>query len=225
MRRGWVLVILVLTAACGIDQDLVDALIGIEDVELIFPENVSECTEGTIISESQSEVVFRWSANEEDVTYQVNLTNLVSNSTEIFNSNTTELPILLERGIPYSWFITDSITGGSRSDVWTFYNAGPGVESFIPFPAEAIAPIPEAIVETTSSVNLIWNATDLDDDINEYDVYFGQSESPSLLQQSVTNSFLNNIPVISGETYYWKITTRDFIGNESNSALFRFQVE
>ncbi|AZQ58498.1 hypothetical protein EJ994_06635 [Maribacter sp. MJ134] len=225
MRRVWVLVILVLTAACGVDQDLVDALIGIEDVELIFPENVSECTEGTIISESLSEVVFRWLANEEDVTYQVNLTNLISNSTELYHSNNTELPIILERGIPYSWFVADSLSGNPRSEVWTFYNAGPGVESFIPFPAEAIAPAQEAIIETVSSVNLIWLANDLDDDIAEYDVYFGQNENPSLLQQSVTTSFFNDIPVISGNTYYWKVITRDFIGNESNSEIFRFQVE
>jgi hypothetical protein len=99
------------------------------------------------------------------------------------------------------------------------------VESFIPFPAEAIAPAQEAIIETVSSVNLIWIANDLDEDIAEYDVYFGQNENPSLLQQSVTTSFFNDIPVISGNTYYWKVITRDFIGNESNSEIFRFQVE
>ncbi len=225
MRKVRFFLILILAGACGRDQDLVDALVGLEDVEMLFPENVSECTEGIVLSETRSEVVFRWSDDQENVTYQINLTNLISDSTELFHSNNTELPIILERGIPYSWFVADSLSGNPRSEVWTFYNAGPGVESFIPFPAEAIAPAQEAIIETVSSVNLIWIVNDLDEDIAEYDVYFGQNENPSLLQQSVTTSFFNDIPVISGNTYYWKVITRDFIGNESNSEIFRFQVE
>ncbi|PIB29924.1 hypothetical protein BFP77_04680 [Maribacter sp. 4U21] len=173
MRKVRFFLILILAGACGLHQDLVDALVGLEDVEMLFPENVPECTEGTVLSETQSEVVFRWSNNQENVTYQINLTNLISDSTELFHSNNTELPIILERSIPYSWFVADSLSNNPRSEVWTFYNAGPGVESFIPFTAEAIAPAQEAIIETGSSVNLIWIANDLDEDVAEYDVYFG----------------------------------------------------
>ena len=214
-----------MAGSCGLDQDLLDALAGDAAVELLFPENVSECTEGTILSETQSEVVFRWSDTVENTTYQVNLTNLISNTTEILDSESTELPITLQRGIPYSWFIVDLISGEVRSDTWTFYNAGPGVESFIPFPAAAITPISGAVLETTSSINLIWNVSDLDDDIVEYDLYFGLEANPPLLEEQITDSFFNDITVVSREIYYWKIVTRDFVGNESNSEIFNFQVE
>jgi len=226
MRKAWVFILLVLMAgSCGLDQDLLDALAGDAAVELLFPENVSECTEGTILSETQSEVVFRWSDTVENATYQVNLTNLISNTTEILDSESTELPVTLQRGIPYSWFIVDLISGEVRSDTWTFYNAGPGVESFIPFPAAAITPILGAVLQTTSSIDLIWNSSDLDDDIVEYDLYFGLEANPPLLEEQITDSFFNDITVVSGETYYWKIVTRDFVGNESNSEIFNFQVE
>jgi hypothetical protein len=119
MRKVRFFLILILAGACGPDQDLVDALVGLEDVKMLFPENVSECTEGIVLSETQSEVVFRWSDNQENVTYQINLTNLISDSTELFHSNNTELPIILERGIPYSWFVADSLSGNPRSEVWT----------------------------------------------------------------------------------------------------------
>jgi len=225
MRNLLTLLLFIVTSACGLDQDLVDTLIVSEDVTLVFPENVSECTEGTIVSETQSEVVFQWTDNVLNKNYEVNLTNLISNTTEVFPTDSTALAITLDRGIPYSWFIADAASGNARSDVWTFYNAGPGIESFIPFPAEAIAPVTATTIETTSSVNLIWNAVDLDDDSIAYDIYFGADENPALLQESVTDSFINDVPVSSGETYYWKITTKDFIGNESYSELFRFQVE
>jgi len=227
MRIVWVFLMLVLTASCGVDQNLVDELLGVQDIELLFPENNSECTEGTILSETQSEVVFRWSDAfpNENSAYQINLTNLISNNTDVINTDSTAMPVILERGIPYSWFITDAVSGSTRSAVWTFYNAGPGVNAFIPFPAAAVSPESESTIATSSSVNLVWNAIDLDEDITAYDVYFGQDEDPPLLQASLTDSFINNVPVSSGTLYYWKVTTKDAFGNESNSAVFNFQVE
>ena len=214
-----------LFAACGVDQNLLEALAGEKSVQLVFPENISECTEGTIISETQSEVVFRWTDIGENSNYQVNLTNLISNTTETITSTSTELAITLERGIPYSWFISDSIAGVVRSDVWSFYNAGPGVESYIPFPAAAIAPVSGTIITISSSIDLVWNASDLDDDIVEYDIYFGLDANPPLFREKLIDSFLNDVTITSGVTYYWKVITRDSIGNESNSEIFNFQVE
>src|SRR5690606_8784892 len=135
--------------------------------ELLFPENISECVEGTIQSDTQSVVTFQWRASENTDNYDLVLTNLVSNVTDSYTTDNTELPVTLDRGIPYSWQITSVNGSGSQtSDTWSFYNAGESTEHFIPFPAANIAPAPATpFPSTQSSVSLEWEGNDLDGDI------------------------------------------------------------
>ncbi len=163
---------------------------------LVFPNNNSECTEGTIISSEISEVNFLWNESANTDIYVITVTNLVNKTSQTFTTENLNMPIYLSRGIPYSWQVESTSTTSTRtaiSDVWNFYNSGEAVNVFIPFPAELLSPVLGATLpNTTTTVNLDWNGSDLDNDISDYDVYFGTSNPPTEFAANISASQLNN---------------------------------
>jgi hypothetical protein len=229
LKIGWLACIVLVVIACGPDLDLVQAvLLPPSKVDLVFPEENSECTAGIIISETESEVIFDWS--DADVTdgYIISLTNLTTGQEQLFESDSSSLPIRMLRGTPYRWHVDTFLNDSQEvvsSDIEAFYNAGPGVQSFIPFPATAIFPKNGELINTNEdALTLQWEASDLDNDISEYDIYFGIENEPPLLSSGLQTNSLANVPVDSGEIYFWRVVTRDTQGNESNSELFSFEV-
>jgi hypothetical protein len=222
-KSGFLVFLLLIIQSCGVDSDVLEYAKDQINITLIFPEDDSECTEGIIVSDTQSELVFEWSDENDNSPYIVHLTNLVSSQTELIESDNTDVAITLDRGVAYSWFVTGKIN--SSSEIWNFYNEGPGLVSSIPYPATAISPVSGAsISQTSTSVNLIWKSEDPDDDIVSYDLFFGEAKDPQLYGTDVTETRFNDIPVEAGKIYYWKIITKDSIGNESTSEVFTFSV-
>lgn len=194
---------------------------------LVFPANNSECTEGTVINDNQSRVLFQWNASQNTDSYQVNLRNLNTNTTALTNSNTNEVEITLLRGVPYEWFVTSRANGTNEtatSASWRFYNAGPGVTNYAPFPPQAVAPARGSTVQATGTLELQWSASDIDNDITGYNVYYGTTQSPPLFAENIPDAF-QSVQILSGETYYWQIGAIDGAGNRTLSELFAFQVE
>src|SRR5690606_1057240 len=219
-------ILLLLTISCGKDNNMEEIQLVPTKAILVFPENNTECLEGSILSDTQSEVTFRWTASQNTEQYDLQLTNLISKSTKSFTTKNTELPITIERGTPYSWQII-SISGPKtqESDLWSFYNAGESTEYFIPFPAENVSPAPATVYPSTQTgVTLEWNGNDLDGDILEYDIYFGDGNPPTIYQEKYKQTTLPDIPLVAGKSFYWKIVTRDSLGNESTSDIFSFEV-
>lgn len=193
---------------------------------LVFPINGSECIEGTLQSASQSEVTFSWEESANTDSYNITVTNLVTKNIQNFTTQNLSIAITIERGVPYSWQVESTSTTATRtamSSIWNFYNAGPSIQYYIPFPATINSPTNGASVNG-NSVNLNWQENDLDNDVIEFDIYFGTTNPPSLFAENLAQSELTNITVSSGTTYYWKVTTRDVIGNESNSEIVSFTV-
>ena len=213
------------TYSCGIDSEVLEFNNSNFGIELIFPKNTSEVIDGVIISDTESELVFEWK-KEGDSTgrlYFLELRNIKNNEVTIYESTETNASIILTRGIDYSWSVTDSLN--NNSEKWTFKNLGPWSESTAPSPATAISPVSGAsISQTSTTVNLIWKSEDVDNDIISYDLYFGETEGPELLIEDITVSRHNEIPVKAGNIYYWKIVTKDSVGNESTSVIFDFTV-
>ena len=223
MKKNGFLVILLIIQSCGVDSDVLEYAKDEINITLIFPEDNSECTEGIIVSDTQSELIFEWSDEIDNSPYTVHLTNVESSQTELIESDDTDVAITLDRGVAYSWFVTGKIN--SSSENWNFYNEGPGLKSSIPYPAIAISPVSGAsISQTSTSVNLIWKSEDSDDDIISYNLFFGESKDPQLYGTDVKESRFNDIPVEAGKTYYWKVVTKDSIANESTSEVFTFSV-
>ena len=219
--------LLILVVSCGKDTDLAALITNPTAVTLLFPENATQCFEGTILSAEESKVPFRWNASDNTDQYELHVSNLLNGSTDIYETLDTEITVRIQRGVPYSWFVVSSSNNSSStatSDIWSFYNAGEAIVSYIPFPAEPINPLPGAVFNNVNSVSLSWQASDLDNDISSYDIYLGSTSDPSLYQSDITNTTLSAVSVSSNTTYYWKVVTKDLVGNESQSEVFSFRV-
>lgn len=217
----------ILLLSCGKDDDLKNEIFSPTAATLLSPNNLELCTTGTVLSDTKSEVLFIWEESKNTTSYEIHIINLSSEIEDVFTTENTQISLTIDRGSPYNWYVlskTNSSANVAKSSVWAFYNAGLGIENHIPFPATAISPeLGENI--TGNSINLEWSTNDIDNDVVGCDLYFGSSANPPLFQNSITNDFISNINISSGTTYYWKIVTKDSVGNESESSTFYFLVD
>lgn len=194
---------------------------------LIFPNQNSECTEGTNITNSESDVTFDWEDATNANSYELYLKNLNTQNTSSYNSSVSELTLTILRGTPYSWYVVSRNTGTqtSQSTTWKFYNVGDAISSYAPFPAEIVSPeMGSSLSSSTNSIILEWKGSDIDNDIESYEVLYGTASTPtnSIGTTSETNLSVNTS---SGNTYYWRIITYDSQNNNSESEIFQFRIE
>jgi hypothetical protein len=194
---------------------------------LVFPTANSECTEGTNKTTTESTIKFEWTAGANTDNYGLIVKNLSSGLSTTYSTSKTYYELKLARGIGYSWYVISSASGTSvkaTSETRKFYNAGEGSSSYAPFPAEIVSPkINESISGT--SITLDWTGSDVDNDIASYELFLGTTNTPGSYKTNITDNILNNVPVESGKTYYWKIVTKDSKGNTSVSDVFVFKVK
>ena len=191
----------------------------------IFPDNNTECNEGTILSDNSSEVVFRWTVSANTDSYTLMIKNLDTDMTRSLNSNSNELAAPIQRGAPFSWSVISKSNSSSQtaeSVVWKFYNAGLPKESHPPFPAEVIKPTSGSSIGS-GTITLEWESIDIDNDISSYEILLDTANPPILFAgNAATNSI--DVDVASGNIYYWKVITTDAVGNASDSEVFQFRV-
>jgi len=74
------------------------------------------------------------------------------------------------------------------------------------------------------NVTLSWSASDANDDIEEFDVFFSNDPFPDfhLVEEGHPEMFY--IPGIlnSNTTYYWRIIVRDSLGSENGGTVWSF---
>ncbi|HWR99088.1 MAG TPA: hypothetical protein VN249_00660 [Prolixibacteraceae bacterium] len=88
----------------------------------------------------------------------------------------------------------------------------------------ATAPLDGAgIYITGTTVDLKWATVDSDGDTPKADVYFGTDEDPALYKSGV-NALLLNVPVATGNTYYWRVEMIDANNVKTSSPVFHFTV-
>ena len=193
--------------------------------KLLHPENNSECFTGTVVSETETEVLFQWEASENTNSYVLELKELETGSIRTINTVATSQTIRIQRAMAYSWSVTSKGQTGSnsaQSETWRFYNVGEPQSSYPPFPAEVVSPTNGSSVNE-GGVILKWEASDIDDDIQNYTVLADTSNPPSIVKgQTGAKQF--QITVSSGAVYYWQVITTDKKGNTSNSQVFQFRV-
>ncbi|MEC8831251.1 MAG: hypothetical protein VX772_02740, partial [Bacteroidota bacterium] len=191
---------------------------------LIFPDNNEECTEGVVVSESESQVTFQWGASENTDSYTLQLNNLETGETSNSNTSNTEIQITLNRGTAYSWSIVSRANGTNEtatSGTWRFYNAGAPVENYAPFPA--YDPYPQmGVAIDAGDITLQWESSDLDGDTLSYVVYLDTVTPPTgQLGETDTNSYETNVQ--ANNIYYWRVQTIDAAGNSTTSEVFEFR--
>ena len=223
---GWLAISLVL--ACSTSDKDETAIVLIDPpspATLIFPENNTECNEGEIISDTETDVLFQWQEANYTSSYILKITNLNDGTSRNISTPATEFLIRILRGTPYSWSVK-SIAGGTtetaESELWKFYNSGLPKESHPPFPAEAISPQNGSSVDE-GNLSLRWAASDVDNDITSFKIFLDTSSPPNTEVGTTGNNSID-ITVSAGLIYYWKVITTDEVGNLSHSPIFQFMV-
>lgn len=192
---------------------------------LVFPDNNTECNEGTIINASQSSVTFRWTDAQNADTYELSIRNLDNNNTASATAATNSATLNLIRGVPYEWFVISKANGTNvtaTSATWRFYNQGPGIENYAPFPAAVVFPSRGSTISGATNPVLEWEGADVDNDIAGYEVFFDTNATPVTSVGTTTNTTLE-VSVSAGTTYYWRVITTDQQGNTSSSEIFDFR--
>lgn len=217
---------ILLIVACSSSEEPIDEPLIPEAATLVFPEKNTECTTGTVVDNTQSTVIFQWNTSLNTDSYEVVVEELDSEETFTMESNINEVGITINRGAAYEWYViskSNTSNETSTSETWRFYNAGEGIVSHVPFPADIVEPEIGALLSDTLTANLMWTGSDIDNDILGYEVYFGIDNPPanSLGIFTQTNVEVN---VTSGNTYYWFVKTMDEDNNTSVSDVFWFSV-
>ncbi|MEI6137754.1 MAG: hypothetical protein WCP85_00735 [Mariniphaga sp.] len=76
---------------------------------------------------------------------------------------------------------------------------------------------------TATTVDLKWASTDQDGDAPIGDVYFGTDPKPPLFKAANAGLTLN-VPVLVGNTYYWKVTMKDANGVMTYGPTWSFTI-
>lgn len=197
---------------------------------LLAPANNRACETGVSVSETQSEVAFSWSASAKTSFYDLTITNLntstITNKTGITSTSTKSN---LDKGIPYSWYITsknNTSNSNTKSDTWKFYLEGPGIVNYAPFPAEIKEPNESLVTRgNDGSVTFKWEGSDPDvDDTLTYTLYLDKVDGKQTPPSGQTNLSIQTYSVVleGGATYYCRIKTSDGT-NSSFSTIYSFK--
>ena len=128
---------------------------------LISPANDETCLDGTSINDSQSNVEFRWSSAANTISYELVVTNLLTQSSQTYPATSNQTTVALSKAEPYNWSVKSFGEVGSipsESVQWKFYLAGDAIVNYAPFPSELISPQSGANItpDINNLVTLIW---------------------------------------------------------------------
>ncbi|MDA0758100.1 MAG: hypothetical protein O3C01_05475 [Bacteroidetes bacterium] len=200
---------------------------------LSAPANNKTCETGTSISDTQSEVTFTWGASADTNTYDLRITNL--NTSVAINKTalaTTTTKSTLDKGVPYSWYITSKSTASTtttNSDTWKFYLAGTGIVNYAPFPADLKIPASGSTVtrDDDGKVTFTWDGSDPDTgDTLKYTLYVDTTDGKQTPSTVLTNLTVKTASVAlePATTYYWRVKTSDGT-NSSYSIVYSFKTQ
>ena len=197
---------------------------------LISPANDETCLDGTSINDSQSNVEFRWSSAANTISYELVVTNLLTQSSQTYPTTSNQTTVALSKAEPYNWSVKSFGEVGSipsESVQWKFYLAGDAIVNYAPFPSELISPQSGANVtpDINNLVTLIWNASDVDGDLSQFEIYLDESDASTLNSTLEYQSEEERIEVEvkNNTTYYWKIIAIDNNKNQSSSGVYAFR--
>jgi len=211
MKKTAIIIIALIILSCS--NEPVDVSTNPIAATLIFPDNNQECNEGIdVAGTNTSTVTFRWMESANTDSYDVFVKNLNTQNTSIHPALTNELPITIEKGTPFSWYVIskkiDEVET-AQSETWKFYNAGDPIASFVPFPADLVSPAIGSVLTGITNQVLTWTGSDIDNDIVSYDVFFDTINPPTTLEGNTASSNID-VTVAAGNTYYWRINLKFF---------------
>ena len=221
------LIALILIVGCSKDNPPPDPGIS----TLIAPLNDEACLDGRSLNDTQSSVSFQWTSATDALSYQVKVTNLATNTEELFSSTTNNLDITLVKEEPYKWQVIslgEEGTNPGESETWKFYLSGNPQINYAPFPAELITPRSGAtITPSAGQITASWNCSDVDGDLVSYQVYLDTTDGSTMVQEVNHQSSTTQVQldVAANQVYYWKVVATDANGNKSSSGVYSFRTQ
>ena len=121
----------------------------------------------------------------------------------------------LEASTAYYWFVEakSNIGLSTQSPVWSFTTV-----AFPPVTPTVLFPI-SGQVGVSYLPTLLWEC----ENGEEFDLYFGTDASPALWEAGITEKSFAPDALEPGETYFWKIVARNFLG-ETEGPIWQFTV-
>lgn len=133
-------------------------------------------------------------------------------------------PDSLEKSTTYYWRVEAYDDNGDEesSPTWEFTTQETDEETNKP-PNKPTAPYPESLSENRS-INpfLEWSCSDPNGDELTYEVYFGTSENPTLVEADYSDTQFEPGTLSENTTYYWKIIAIDPDEETAESELWHF---
>ena len=196
---------------------------------LVFPEQNSECTTGVDVTATTSRVEVRWLAGNNTDSYRVEITNLISNTTQVATSASTSVVVTLQKGQPYSWKVislNNQTNEQAMSATWLFYNAGSDT-TYAPFPAQILSPGSGATVRLENGQTVLsWMGADVDSDIESFEVFLDMNNPPITSQGTLgSNEQELTVNLDPATVYFWNVITLDREGNQSDSGIYSFRTQ
>lgn len=193
---------------------------------LLSPAKNSECSPIDSDSGNTNLVQFSWQAASHTNSYELQVNELNSGTTQMKTTTALSEILAIAKGTPFSWSVTtknNAVTKTTKSETWFFFS--PGTEtSYAPFPVEVLRPSgPKAFRDINGEITLEWAGSDLDDDIDGYELYFGTVDNPALLSSLTANEMSAKVAAITKTIYYWRVVTKDKEGNTSSTGVLSFE--
>tara|TARA_R110001632_G_scaffold67516_4_gene158524 strand:- start:933 stop:1592 length:660 start_codon:yes stop_codon:yes gene_type:complete len=189
----------------------------LEPATLLEPLNNERCF-GTQLDEGKIRVAFDWEDLDQITEYTINYEDAVTGLSNSLTTQESFISIDLEPGTLYTWnvVVSDAFGNSAKSEEdFNFYTEGLSEANHVPFPASI------SFEENgNSNITINWEGSDLDNDIDYYQVFFSRENPPSQIIDNTSENSLS-VDVVSGSTYYLNIITFDENGNFSESRSFK----
>ncbi|GAA4273918.1 hypothetical protein U6A24_01740 [Aquimarina gracilis] len=205
----------------GPGQELAPTELGAFD--LTFPDNNEICSEGVDISNTTVEIPFRWTASENATSYTIEVTDTETGKKYEATTRSTSGAVILPKGTPFTWKVTATASDKTKDSnaERNFYSEGISTSNHIPFPA--LITLQD---NKDGTINILWEGSDLDNDIDIYEVYIQNNqtgEDPKLISTTKEDN-ISNVVIDYGTEYSLEVITKDLNGNSSSSKkTFKFR--
>jgi len=192
--------------------------------KLIFPQNDQACTYSTL--------TFEWESSTDpegaDVSYEFEVSKKQDfvELYETVETNNTFVSLDLEKGTTYYWRVLSKDEEGNKShhlEIRSFFTEPSLTYNSIPQNPNSESPLNNTTVVQSLS-ELEWKSIDEDGDALTFDVYFGTTNPPQLLQENLEVTSIE-VDLNEATTYYWQIIAKDTRGAKAIGPIWKFDVD
>lgn len=191
--------------------------------KLISPQSDQACT--------FSSMTFEWEPSIDpegtDVTYEIEVSEKQDFAVlyKAIETNNTFVSLELEKGSTYYWRVLSKDEEGNESqyfEIRSFFTEPRLTYNSIPQNPNSEIPSHNSTI-VKSQNKLEWTSLDEDGDALVFDVYFGTTNPPQLVQENLEETSFE-ADLKEATTYFWQIIAKDTRGAKAIGPIWKFNV-